>query len=128
MTHQLETVRAVYTGSFVKLRINTGNGSQIHDCSPSQPFPCIPQKHGKPCMGITVQKFDRLGDRSEILKYGIYHTGVGKQTKCYGIYQNPADKVRKRCQCLYHILKPFAFDLIEKDCKQHRKHRCCNTQ
>ena len=52
---------------------------------------------------------------------GVYNTGTAKHAVCDGVNKNPADKVRQCGNCLYHLLEGFAFDLIQKDCEDHRK-------
>ena len=72
-------------------------------------------------MSVRLQEHDRLICNAKLLQNCIDCARTVEHAVCDGKHQNPGNKIGQRRHRLDKFLVRSAIDLIEKDCKDHRK-------
>ena len=121
MPDLLELVRAVDLGCFEQFHVDSGNGGQVEDCSPSHALPHADQRVGCLPVRAVSQERNALIDPAQSQQRRVDDTGLRAEDLQHHTADNdPAQEVRQVQQCLGYFLNLDAFHLIQQDCQDDR--------
>ena len=112
---------SIHLCGLILLLVDTGDGRQIDDGVPSQSLP-LGQERLEPVHGsFRAQNRLSLLCSGKLCENAGQKAVCGKQRKCQGENDNPADEVRKSGKRLHELSYRTALDLIQQNGKDHGK-------